>query len=139
MTVNMKTVHRRFRHGLEIEKVFGYSAGLQYRNEIWVAGQLARDEKGKQITDQSLEGKFKKIVVNTNSILNGLNSANAIAINVRYYISDFSSLVMDSGINNAFSNDQMDRPAGVVVPCDGLNDVDGVVEISSLWDTNTEY
>lgn len=138
MTVNMKTVHRRFRHGLEIEKVFGYSAGLQYRNEIWVAGQLARDEKGKQITDQSLEGKFRKIVVNTNSTLNGLNSTKAIAINVRYYISDFSSLVMDSGIDNAFSNDQMDRPAGVVVPCDGLNDVDGVVEISSLWDTNTE-
>jgi enamine deaminase RidA (YjgF/YER057c/UK114 family) len=127
MTVNMNNVHRRFRHGLEIEKKFGYSAGLQYRNEIWVAGQLARDEKGKQITDQSLVGKFRKIVVNTDSILNGLNCTNAVAVNVRYYISDFNPLLIDAGIKNAFSNNEVERPAGTVVPCDGLNDVDGVV------------
>jgi 2-iminobutanoate/2-iminopropanoate deaminase len=139
MTVNMNNVHRRFRHGLEIEKKFGYSAGLQYRNEIWVAGQLARDEKGKQITDQSLVGKFRKIVVNTDSILNGLNCTNAVAVNVRYYISDFNPLLIDAGIKNAFSNNEVERPAGTVVPCDGLNDVDGVVEISSLWETKTEY
>lgn len=122
----------RFRHGLRIEEVFGYSAGVRNHGEVWVAGQLARDEQGNQIPESEIAEKFKRITLNTENILRGLNVTDRETILVKYFFnSAFTDLPLD--VHSAFCGDANGRPAGTVVPCDGLNDTNGIIEIPSLW------
>jgi len=127
----MKLQREAVGHGLPIEEKFGYAGALQVGDTIHVAGQLARDSGGKQVPGP-LATKLGVAYGNIGSLLAKLGVALDRVFQAQIHVD--VSLSENLEVIRAVSARHL-RLADValtVVQVTGLNDADGMVEISAM-------
>jgi 2-iminobutanoate/2-iminopropanoate deaminase len=118
-------------HGTAIEDLFGYSTGMAIGSLVYVAGQLARDDTGTQISATDLDSKLAQVVKNIQSVVERMGSS---LDEVAYLQIHVTNEVDD--LKDAFAVCKKHfgsiAPAMTIVPVERLNDDGGLVEVSAV-------
>jgi len=118
-------------HGLPIETQFGYSGALQLGGLVHVAGQLARDHKGQQVSGP-LPTKLDAAYDNIAALLAKLGLSLAAIIQVQIHCTAPLPASLDAIARITADRLQLDHVAITILEVAGLNDPDGLVEISAV-------
>ena len=107
-------------HGLQIEEKFGYSTGIRMGRFAYVAGQMARDRRGKQIPDSALHAKFAQVRLNISSVLEKLGGSVDQLFSLRVYVTEDVACLGDCrGLCKEFFGEC--RPVGTIIPVESLS------------------
>ncbi len=118
-------------HGLPIEEKFGYAGALLVGNTVHVAGQLARDAQGLQVPGP-LATKLAAAYGNIESLLAKLDVPMQQVVQAQIHIDVPLRDSLDEIRAVSRRHLRLERVALTVVQVAGLNDVDGMVEISAV-------
>jgi 2-iminobutanoate/2-iminopropanoate deaminase len=118
-------------HGLPIEAQFGYAGALRVGNTIHVAGQLARDARGLQVSGP-LATKLSVAYDNIASLLARFELAPDSVVQVQLHVESPLPECLD--VVGQVSRQRLDLPntSLTVIRVAGLNDADALVEISAV-------
>ena len=127
----MKLQRETAGHGMPIEAQFGYSGAVRVGNTVHIAGQLPRDAAGKQVPG-SLTTKVSVAYDNISVLVAkfGLTLDNVVQVQIHVD----APLLANMDVIQAVSRQRLRLPdvSLTVLQISGLNDVDGMVEISAV-------
>lgn len=120
-------------HGLPIEEKFGYAGALRIGDTVHIAGQLARDAHGNQVPGP-LAAKLAVAYDNIASLLAKLDLPMDRVVQAQIHVD--VPIAANREVIRAVSSHRLHlaEVALTVVQVTGLNDADGMVEISAVAD-----